>query len=546
MSGGIVNYRLPATDWCTGLPVFPPAVLLRRPITVKDGERIIPSPLIYPNPQHPMTLPKHALAPAGVFFSLAIMASAELTLPSFFSDRMVLQQKTGARVWGKSDPAAQVKVTFPGQSSTTTADANGDWSVTLSGLVASAKGAPLVITSGKDTRTINDVLVGEVWLASGQSNMEWRVAQTTSRGCVATDRDDLLRVYVSGNATSIEPATDFAGSWKTTLPANTGGFTAVGYEFAKALREKLGVPVGIIECAWGGKPVESFISKEAMRSCPEAGLLLDRKAAAVASWQNARSGKEPGQAASRRHPALDPNMPSAIYNGMIAPLAGYGARGAIWYQGESNANPGTATRYGELLECLIQDWRKQWDSPLSFYYVQLANFTRRGRSSPHWVIVQDEMRRLLDDSNSKTGHIGMATINDIGHPTDIHPRNKREVGRRLARWALHRDYGMKDVVVSGPLYKSHTVKGDTIEIRFDHAQGLKTRDGTLPGGFEVAGADGKWQPAEARISGGKITLSSTGLHNPAQARYAWHSNPTDANVVNGEGLPTSCFTTRQP
>jgi sialate O-acetylesterase len=265
---------------------------------------------------------------------------------------------------------------------------------------------------------------------------------------------------------------------------------------------------------------------------------------ADAKWQTEKKGRRPRHPRSPQHPALNSSMSSAIYNGMIAPIAGYGARGAIWYQGESNAHGEQAKNYGELLECLIQDWRKQWDSNLSFYYVQLANFTRGGKNHPDWVEVQDEMRRLLDDSNSKTGHVGMATINEIGHPTNIHPGNKKDVGQRLARWAFKQDYGMKDVIVSGPLYKSHAVKGNAIEVSLDYAVGLKSRDGKPLGSFELAGADNQWKPAEAKIAGQKIVVSSKQVSKPTQARYAWKSDPTKANLINAEGLPTSCFITK--
>lgn len=510
---------------------------------------------------------KPSLWTSSLLISLASLATAEIKTPAFFSDGMVLQQKTGAKIWGTADANAEVKITFAGQSTTAKANKDGSWNITLKGLKASQKGAPLTITAGSDKKQINDVLVGEVWLASGQSNMEWRVSQTTSKDSIATDKDNMLRIYLSGNITAESPVTDFAGAWKPTQPENTGNFTAVGYEFAKALRQKLNVPVGIIECSWGGKPVQSFVSDEALKACPEAKAMLDQKAVAIknydpakaqknyeaqllkwkaanAKWQQEKKGRRPRHPRKPQHPALNSNMPSAIYNGMIAPLAGYSARGAIWYQGESNARGEQAKNYGELLECLIQDWRKQWDSNLSFYYVQLANFTRGGKNHPDWVIVQDEMRRLIDDSNSKTGHVGMATINDIGHPTDIHPKNKKDVGQRLARWALNQDYGMKDVILSGPLYKSHKINGSAIEITFDHAKGMKSRDGKSPGSFEIAGADGHWQPATAQITDGKVLIFSRAVTKPTQARYAWKSDPTKANLVNGEGLPTSCFITK--
>jgi sialate O-acetylesterase len=503
----------------------------------------------------------------SLFIALSLLAAADIKMPAFFSDKMVLQQETGAKIWGSADANQEVKVSFAGQNNTTKTNKGGDWSLEFKGLKASKKGAVMTIEAGKDKKQINDVLVGEVWLASGQSNMEWKMSSTSSKESIATDNDDLLRIYISGNITSIKPSTDFAGSWKATKPENTGGFTAVGYEFAKELRNKLNVPVGIIECSWGGKPVQSFISDEALKACPEAKAMLGQKADATKNydpakakknyeaqlkkwkeadtkWKTEKKGRRPKQPKKPVHPALNPRMASAIYNGMIAPFVGYGARGAIWHQGESNAKGEQAKNYGELLECLIQDWRKRWDTNLSFYYVQLANFTRGGEDIPDWVMVQDEMRRLLDDSNSKTGHVGMATINDIGHATNIHPANKKDVGQRLARWAFKQDYGMKDVVVSGPLYVSHQIKVDTVTIQFDHADGLKSRDGKPIGGFEVSGADNQWKPATAQIVGDKSVLSSKDVKAPTQARYAWKSNPTDANLMNREGLPTSCFITK--
>lgn len=507
-----------------------------------------------------------SLLGSSLFIALSSFTSAEIKMPAFFSDGMVLQQETGAKIWGTADAGQQVVVKIKTQTATTQADKEGKWKVNLKGLKATQEGGTLTIEAGKDKKTINDVLVGEVWLASGQSNMEWRVTATTSKESIATDNDNLLRVYVSGNTTSIKESTDFAGSWKATQPENTGSFTAVGYEFAKALRQKLNVPVGIIECSWGGKPVQAFVSDEALKACPEAKAMLDQKASAVkkfdpkqaqanyekalpkwkeavAKWQKEKKGNRPRPPRKPQHPALSPNMPSAIYNGMIAPIVGYGARGAIWYQGESNARGAQSTSYGELLECLIQDWRKRWESNLSFYYVQLANF-EKWSDKQGWINVQDEMRRLLDDSNSKTGHVGMATINDIGHPTDIHPKNKKDVGKRLARWALNQDYGKKDVVVSGPLYKSYGVKSNAVIIQFDHADGLKSRDGKPLGSFEIAGADNQWKPAEAMIAGSAVVLKNKDISKPTQARYAWKSNPTAANLVNAEGLPTSCFITK--
>jgi sialate O-acetylesterase len=510
----------------------------------------------------------HSLLKSSICIAISSTAYAEIKMPAFFSDRMVIQQEKGAKIWGSADANQEVKVSFGGQQETTKADKDGKWAVEFKGLKASSKGEVMSIEAGEDKKQINDVLVGEVWIASGQSNMEWNMNGSNGKADAAADNDDLLRIYVSGNFTSIEESTDFAGTWQATKPENTGRFTAVGYEFAKVIREKLNVPVGVIECAWGGMPVQAFVSDEALKACPEAeGMLAHKTKAveaynpetakanyekamatwneAVAKWEaeNPKKGNKPGQPRLQQHPALASNMPSAIYNGMIAPIVGYSARGAIWYQGESNAQGGSSKSYGELLECLIQDWRKRWNTDLSFYYVQLANF-EKWADKQGWVDVQDEMRRLLDDSNSKTGKIGMAVINEIGDANDIHPKNKKDVGQRLARWALNQDYGMKDVIVSGPLYTSSAIKGSSIEITFDHAVGMKSRDGKPLGSFEIAGADNQWKPAEATIVGDKIVVSSKDVSAPTQARYAWKINPTDANLVNGEGLPASCFTTK--
>ena len=497
---------------------------------------------------------------AVVLLAGSLSSMAEIKMPAFFSDGMVLQQQTGAKVWGSGDAGETVQVEFAGQKLTSKTGENSMWMVDFKDLKMSKTGATMTISSGKDKHVIKDVVVGEVWLASGQSNMEWTMNRTTGAEDAKTANDSLLRIYVSKNVTAVTPVNDFEGSWKKTQPENTSGFTAVGYEFAKNLRKKLDVPVGIIECSWGGKPVESFVSVEALKALPEAKVVIDKKAAlvakydplkakqsdeanmkkwkmAAAEWKKTKKGKQPRKPRMASNPALNSSLHSTIYNGMIAPIVGYGARGAIWYQGESNANPATGPHYGELLKCLVQDWRKAWGSDLSFYYVQLANFTRGGKDIPNWVVVQDEMRRLLDECDG----VGMAVINDIGHPTNIHPSNKKDVGERLARWALSKDYGDKEMVVSGPLYKSHAINGATVEVSFSHSAGIKARDGKALGEFELSDANGNWHPAEAMIKGEKIIVSSKLATKPSNIRFAWKSDPTKANLVNAEGLPTSCF-----
>lgn len=504
----------------------------------------------------------------SALFLAALPSVAGLKLPKIFSDGMVLQRDTSARIWGWTDANAPVKVVFAGKSHETNADQNGDWHVDLKGLKASAKGRNLLVEASGATKVIQNVLVGEIWLASGQSNMEWRVSNSdNAKEEIANANDPLLRVYVSANVAENKPQKNWQGSWTPTDPTNTGSFTAVGYYFAKRLRAELGVPVGVVECAWGGKPVQAFTSEEALRKLPAGKILLAAKHKAIsafdpakaeaefqkqqkiyrnklAAWKKDKKGRQPRGPRKAVDPGKNPSMPSTIYNGMIAPIVGYGNRGAIWYQGESNANHGTAQQYEELLGCMVADWRQRWGHDLSFYWVQLANFrkpTTEPGAKSDWVVVQDEMRRALKSIPKS----GMAVINDIGHPTDIHPKNKHDVGDRLARWALGQDYGNKKIVISGPLYSGMEKKDGKIVVSFDHADGLKARDGKELQRFEIAGADGKWHWAKAKIDHDKVVLWHDELKEPAKARYAWAANPQGANLVNGEGLPTSCFTTEE-
>lgn len=486
-------------------------------------------------------------------------------MPSFFSDGMVLQQKSTAKLWGWAKAGEQVSVDFLGKKVTATTSQDGQWIVELKDLAATDKGSELTVKVGSDTKVIKNVVVGEVWIASGQSNMEWAIKKTEDKNADNQAEDKLLRVYTSRNLTNKKPSKDFSGKWLSTEPKNTPNFTAVGYHFAKSLREKLNVPVGIIECAWGGKRIEAFISDASMREAKELDYIVQAKADAIknylpekikkahqealvkwqkqcAEWEKTQKGRKPRKPKAKGNPSLNPTYHSTIYNGMIAPIASYSAKGVIWYQGESNARDKSADDYEALLKLLIQDWRKQWDSNLSFYYVQLASYGDTTRTG--WITVQDQMRQLLSNPEMGETNIGMAVINDIGHPRNIHPPNKHDVGKRLARWALNQDYGFKDIIVSGPLYRSHRTAANTLEITFDYATGLKTRDGEAPGSFELLDTKNNWLPATAEIQGDRIILSHDQIKKPTKARYAWHIMAKGANLINAEGLPTSCFTTK--
>lgn len=515
------------------------------------------------------TLPKITLL-VSALCGMSGMAMAKLTLPSFFSDGMVLQQERGAKIWGTAEPESEVSVEFAKQTYTVTTDADGKWMVSLDGLKVDTHPQNLTITNDKNSKTIGNVLVGEVWLASGQSNMEWPVNQTESAAEATTAKDGLLRVFVSDNVASAEPQTNFKGTWATTSPGNTGIFTAVGYEFGKELRAELGVPVGIIECAWGGKPVESFMSEEAIAKLPEAKDLIrskqgqieayeleqsENKAArskyleALAKWQKTKKGEQPiliEKKIKLADPRANSDLYSSIYNGMIAPLVGYGMRGVIWYQGESNVvqDRAKASDYAEYQAAMVNDWRVRWGYDFSFYYVQLANFQnppiKPGLPSA-WATLQDQQRQMLEMVKGT----GMAVINDIGQSDNIHPRNKSDVGKRLARWALNQDYGRKNVVVSGPLYRGYEIIESVVEISFEYAKGLKSRDGEKLERFEIAGQDGVWNWADAEIVDDKVVVKSAAAGRPTKVRYAWAANPAGANLVNAAGLPASCFTTEK-
>lgn len=506
----------------------------------------------------------------GVLSVLLSSASAELFLPSFFSDGMVLQRDGSAKVWGWTD-AQEVTVVFGGTRLKASPAPDERWEVEFEGLKASGEGRSLTIVAGEDERVIENVVVGDVWLASGQSNMEWTVAKASgARNEVKEAVDPLLRVYVAGNYASPRVQSDFKGSWKETGPENTAEFTAVGYYFAKRLRRQVKVPIGVIECAWGGKPIESFISMEALMKIPEAGIALKSRARAIENFdfeaarkrndvelsnykealtkwkrrKKGKKGKRPQKKPLLIDPRDDPWHAASIYQGMVAPLVGYGLKGVIWYQGESNAREGKSQHYGELLQGLVGDWRSRWQQEMPFYWVQLANFDTSSRKKKDqgddWVTVQDEMRRAVGEISRG----GMVVTNDIGNAKDIHPRNKRAVGDRLARWALAKEYGSSDLVYSGPLYRRHEVDGSAIWVYFDHAEDLKSRDGERLRQFEIQDEKGKWHRAYASIRGNRLRVTSREVTSPRAVRYAWKANPTGANLVNRAGLPASCFITR--
>jgi sialate O-acetylesterase len=510
-----------------------------------------------------------ALLSATFLLSATSPLFAEIRLPHFFSDHMVLQREREVAVWGEADPGASVQLSFKGKQARATADEKGFWKAGIQSGPADATGAVLTISAGKDKVELSDVIVGEVWFASGQSNMVFRI-RTAAGGQEFAEKANFpaFRFFDGPNVTASEPQKDIEGRWAACTPQTVTEWSAVATFFATRLHQELGVPIGIIESSWGGKPIEAFISREVLNTLPATKTLVDSlyeaektydpasaKAAyeaSVEAWKNAvseakakkdeDSGKRLRKPDAPKRPLLTERNPGVIFDAMIHPFVGYTMRGAIWYQGEGNSHAGSVP-YDQTLPLLIQDWRKRWNDSLSFYYVQLANYhqpTTQPGIAHGWPLVQDGMRRVL----SKLPKTGMAVINDVGEANDIHPKDKRTPAERLARWALAKDYG-REIVFSSPLFKDSSLQGSDIVVTFEHAgTGLKAKDGGPLKRFEIAGEDRKWFWANASITGkDTVRVNSPEVPKPVAVRYAWAANPEGANLVNSEELPASLFRT---
>ena len=503
------------------------------------------------------------------WLSLTGLAQAELSVPSFFSDHMVIQRDRSVSVWGKANGGKPVTVAFKGNSATGTADDAGRWRVSIPSGAADSNGAALTISSGDEKIVIRDVLVGEVWFASGQSNMVFSMNRVPAYKEIIAESDyPEIRFFNAPTVTAVEPQEDIDGEWTLCGPRSVPGYSAVAFFFAKKLHAELKIPIGIIKSAWGGKPVETFTSREALRTLPgttklvESAVAVDErfdpeKAMAdyksrLAQWQTRDDawrakpaetrGRRPRKPAVPKRALNTEGQPGVLFNSMINPFVGYTMRGAIWYQGEANAKAGKVP-YDQTLPLLINDWRARWGDDFSFYFVQLANYrapTKEPGNKDPWPLLQDRMRRVLE-STTKTG---MAIINDVGEAKDIHPKNKHDVGERLALWALAKDYD-RNLTFCGPLFRESIVDEGAIVVSFDHTgTGIKSRDGGNLQRFEIAGDDKVWHWAEASIAApNKVKVSSKNVPSPVAVRYAWASNPDGANLVNSEGLPASVFRT---
>lgn len=486
-------------------------------------------------------------ATAALWLILAALGSAaqpraELKVHSLFQEHMVLQADFNCPVWGTVEPGEEISVSIAGQKKTAKAGADGKWSLKLDPMKA---GGPHEMTvAGRNTVTIADVLVGEVWVCSGQSNMEMVVNSCLN---VAEEKASanfpMVRHFLVKKNPQESPVADVSGSWKLTTPENVGGFTAVGYFFGRELHQKLNVPVGLIHTSWGGTAAELWTSKPVLEGNEVLKPIVDNFSKRMENYEKQVAGYkeavEKAKAEGKPAPKAPskPMAPSCLYNGMIAPVLPYGIKGAIWYQGESNA--GAAKQYQTLFPEMIKNWRKDWgQGDFPFGFVQLANFMARKDlpADSNWAELREAQTMTL--SLPKTG---MAVIIDIGDAKDIHPKNKQDVGKRLSLWAQSQVYG-KDIVYSSPLYEAMKVEDGKARISFKHTgTGLVAKGDKLTG-FSIAGEDKNFVWADAKIDGNTVVVSSDKVAKPAAVRYAWADNP-DCNLYNKEGLPASPFRT---
>ena len=482
------------------------------------------------------------VAAALVSFS---SARAEIAIPNIFSDHMVLQQNQRNKVWGKADPGEQVTVTINENSMKTVAGNDGHWSVMIEPVPV---GGPYeLVISGSNRIALKDILVGEVWICSGQSNMQWKVNHTNDADLekAAADYPE-IRMINFPPVGSQEPIwTHEDSAWNVCTPETVGSFSAVGYFFGRQLYQTLNIPIGLINNAWGGSAAEAWINRELLESEADYKPMLKR-------WRGLRSQLEELSAKtgltkeqSKQLKDLKTQMsgrhrPANIYNGVLKSHLGYGIQGVVWYQGESNA--GRAYQYRDLFPMMISSWRNEWGKgDFPFYWVQLADF-RKEKTEPSesaWA----ELREAQTMTMSRLPNTGEAVIIDIGEGKDIHPRNKVVVGQRLARWALANQYEV-DIAYRSPTYRSMEKQNRKIILSFDHVEGgWRPFDVPEPIGFAIAGEDRKFVWADAKIiAENRIEVSSAAVSDPVAVRYAWADNPV-CNMFSTVGLPLTPFRT---
>ncbi len=508
---------------------------------------------------------------------------------------MVLQRGQAVPVWGTAEAGTTVAVEFAEQKKTTKADAGGRWQVALDPLTASAQPQILQVSSPTSQVSFSDVLVGEVWLCGGQSNMDFALKQLTGKARepqyepvaeylrkeVETANDPLLRHFkVARQVRALEERTDASGVWKLAVSGQVQDFSGTGYFFGRELRRELDVPVALLSCNWGGTLVEPWIPQFAFEKDAALEAYYEEQHVSlkqnVAKWDEsaakakydkqlevwklkaaqakATGKKSPRKPKMQQSPQLSNRIPSTLYNGMMHSLVPYGIKGAIWYQGESNAKH-FPEAYEHRFSTLIDAWRERWgQEQLYFYWCQLAKYKAPAETpvgdDDGWVQVCDAQRRTLSKPDT-----GMAVLNDIGEAKDIHPKNKVDAGKRLALWAMKQAYG-KDIVCSGPLYKSSEIKDGKVVVTFDSVgAGLMVGKKHLMAPtvevdeplkrFQICGADQQWKWANAKIiATDRVAVWHPEIAEPVEVRYAWSANAEGANLYNRDGLPAAMFKTR--
>jgi sialate O-acetylesterase len=509
---------------------------------------------------------KKSLTLLAAFASLASAPClrADIKLPALISDHMVLQQEAKANVWGKADAGEKVTVKLGDKTGEATADKDGKWSLRLAGLKAGVIG-DMTIT-GKNSLTVKDVAAGEVWVCSGQSNMEMIVQDSKDAATeIAAANFPLIRHFLLTKAVKEEPTEDCTGKWEICSPQTVGRFTAVGYFFGRDLHQKLNAPIGLIHTSWGGTPAEFWTPSDVIAANPTfKARYIDRWAKTKADYPQAKAAYDEAikkwkadieQAKTENKPPPSQpgaprggdafGAPSCLYNAMIVPVLPYTIQGVIWYQGESNASE--AQLYRALFPTMIVSWRRAWakaglaeaENPeFPFLFVQLANFLARHEepTNSQWAELREAQLFTLE-----LPHTGMAVIIDIGDEKDIHPKNKQDVGHRLALAAEATVYYI-DTEFSGPIISGSQLEEGKVRLSFRNAEGMKAASGDKIKGFAVAGEDRKFVWANVEIQGDHVLVSSPTVPTPVAVRYGWADNP-DCNLINAAGLPASPFRT---
>lgn len=480
--------------------------------------------------------------------SLPSSASAELKLPTIIGDGMVLQRHKPVHIWGWAMPGQQVTVKLKDRSYSGVADDHGRFSIKGESLEASFEPLSMKVTAGTDSITINNILIGEVWLCSGQSNMQWSINRSID-GDLATlsANNPHIRLITVPMRAAQEPQTMFDGQWNAASPETVPAFSAVGYFFGKKLFETIHVPVGLINNSWGGSAAEAWTTEEAMLAHPGTRDIVPEWHQNVAKAESEKAELESKNDLSQEEADRLKNLktllygnkrPANLYNGCLSHLIGYSIRGVLWYQGETNA--GRAYQYRELFPVMITQWRRDWDDEFSFYWVQLADYMEEKDQPSESAWAELREAQTMATALPKTGQ---AVIIDLGTGSDIHPTNKEDVASRLLRHTLAKDYGFK-IQASSPTLKSFKVDGNSIVLTFDQvADGLKAIDFYDALGFTIAGDDQVFYKAHAKITDkNTIVVTSLDVKSPTAVRYAWVDNPV-ANIYSSAGLPLTPFRT---